>query len=141
MAHTSPPFVDPTGFFSLTATSNQQITPKPTQNTALTNPHHRRLQLRRRHLLQHPDPRLAEREQARELDRALLQLELRAVGVRREHLRDAVLFGHARRRARGDFGQRGEHELADEVVGVGGVHDGEDEVDEVLVGDLKRLGE
>ena len=98
-----------------------------------TDAHDGRLELGRRHLLENADTRVAKREEARELNSALLQLKLWAGRVPREHLRDAVLLGDARRVARGDLRDRGEHELADEVVGIWRIEDGEHEVNDVLV--------
>jgi len=48
------------------------------------------------------------------------------------------LFWHGGGGASGDLSHSGEHKLADEVVGVRGVEDGEDEIYEVFVGDLEE---
>lgn len=109
---------------------------RPDRLLLADNTHNSRLNLRRGHLLQHAHPRLTQREQARKLHRALLQLQLRAGGVLRQDLGDAVLFCDGGGGARSGFGDRGQHELPDEVVGVGRVKNGGEEVDEVFVGYL-----
>ncbi len=98
-----------------------------------TDAHDSRLELGRRHLLENANTRVAKREEARELNSALLELKLRAGRVSREHLRNAVLLRDARRVAGSDLRDGGEHELADEVVGIWRIEDGEHEINDVLV--------
>jgi len=109
----------------------------PTRNDKLTNTHNRSLQLRRRHLLQHADPRLSQGEQASKFHCPLLELQFRTGGVFGQDLRYPVLFWHGGGTASSDLRHRSQYKLADEVVGVRRVEDGEDEVDEVFVGDLE----
>ena len=88
-------------------------------------------------MLQHANPRLAQGEQAGKFHCPLLELQFRTGGVLGQDLRYPILFWDGGGAASGDLGHSGEHKLADEVVGVRRVEDGEDEVDEVFVRDLR----
>lgn len=101
-----------------------------------TNTQYGRLKLRRRHALEYTRPNLAQVEKTRKLYGALLELQLGAGRVSHEQIAYSLLLRSRRRGPRRDFRDRGEDELAREVVGVRRVEDGHQEVDELLVGDL-----
>ena len=127
---------DPTGLFSLTVLCMSKGIRPSLRRKSRTDTQHGCLELRRRHTLQHTRPDLAQIEEAGKLHRALLEFQLGAGRVGHEQIAYSLLLRSRRRGPRRDLRDRGEHELAREVVGVRRVEDGHQKVDELLVGDL-----
>ena len=101
----------------------------------LTNTHDGSLEFGRWHPLKDTDTDI-EVEQTRKLHRPLLNLQLWTRREARKHASYPLLLGDGGRRSRRHLRDGGEDELASEVVGVRRVEDGEQEVDELDVGDL-----
>lgn len=129
------PLVEPTVRFSLTVHSSVcDVCVKSTYH--LTCADDSRFDLGSRHLLQHTRNNLALTKETLKLDRALLDLQLRAGRERPEYARYPLPLRIGDHGTRVQLRQRCQYELPDESVCVRRVEDGFLQVDDVFVGDL-----
>lgn len=124
--------IDPTGLFSLTYTSCQ-ISVIERGQSPRTDTNNSLLELRCRHSLQHTGSDVTQIKQVCELHCSLLNLELCASSIRCKNGLDSLLLGCCRCWSRRDFRERGEYELTSEVVRVGRVQSGNEQIDEFCI--------
>jgi len=130
--------IQPTSFRSLES-QRKRVSfaqgPISNEKTRLTSStHNRSLDIRRRHPLQHTRSNLRLSQQRSVLDRPLLQLQLLSVRVRLKEDGDSIdliRVGRALGESSGEFDESGQDELGGERIGVRGVENRVEEVDDV----------